>query len=80
MEGLRTALQVATINCARLCNITDDDLSKVVKLYESFLAGEGEHYPHETALRRLGENGRGREYLIAALLLEYLERTDAWRS
>ena len=80
MDGLRTALQVAASNCARLCNITRDDLSKVVKLYESYLAGEGEHYPQESTLRRLGESGRGREYLIAALLLECLERTNAWRS
>jgi hypothetical protein len=80
MDGLRTALQFPSNNCARLCNITGDDLSKIVKLYESYLAGEGEYYPQETALRRLGESGRGREYLIAALLLECLERTDGWRS
>ena len=80
MDGLRAALQFAANNCTRLCNITPDELRKVVKLYETYLAGEDEHYPHETALRRLGESGRGREYLIAALLLECLERTDIWRS
>ena len=80
MDGLRTALQFAATNCTRLCNITPYELSKVVKLYESYLAGEDEHYPQETALRRLGESGRGREYLIAALLLECLERTDVWHS
>ena len=52
----------------------------MVKLYESHLFGEVESCPPEMALRRLGESGRGREYLVAALLLECLERTNGWVS
>jgi hypothetical protein len=75
IDDLRRILQLAASNCARLCDRTPQDLAKMVKLYESHLFGEGESCPPEMALRRLGESGRGREYLVAALLLECLERT-----
>jgi len=77
---LQGALHASASTCARIAGLSKESLVTAVKSYEAYLAGGREEYQQETTLRRLGETGRGREYLIAALLLAFLERSGGWRS
>ena len=76
VDRIAVDLNMATSTCARLLKIAPDDLLEGVKTYAAHLDGEGPPSQYETSLRRLGESGRGRHYLTAALLLECLERVN----
>jgi hypothetical protein len=67
-------LNTATNACARLLSISPGELLDNVNAYATHLDGNGPSPQRDTLLRRLGETGRGRHYLTAALLTNCLER------
>lgn len=76
-ERIAADLNMATGTCAHTLKIAPKELLEGVKTYASHLEGNGPPPQCETSLRRLGETGRGRHYLTAALLLDCLERVNS---
>ena len=76
VDPIKANLNLASDTCARFLAVAPDDLAEGMRAYAAHLAGEGPPSQYETSLRRLGESGRGRHYLIAALLLDCLERVN----
>ena len=74
-ERARSALGEMTRDCAKLVHITPDALSKLSRRYEAFLAGKEPRFDEINLLNRVAEYRRGREFLIASLLVCCLERT-----
>jgi hypothetical protein len=72
---VRSALGDMTRDCAKLVHITPDALSKLSRRYEAFLAGKESHFEEINLVNRIAEYHRGREFLIASLLVYCLERT-----
>jgi hypothetical protein len=72
---LRSALGDMTRDCAKLVQITPDALSTLSRRYEAFLAGKEPHFEDVILVNRIAEYRRGREFLIATLLVYCLERT-----
>jgi hypothetical protein len=72
---LRSALGDMTRDCAKLVHITPDALSTLSRHYEAFLAGKQSRFEDVILLNRIAEHRRGREFLIATLLVYCLERT-----
>jgi hypothetical protein len=72
---LRSALGDMTRDCAKLVHITPDALSNLSRRYEAFLAGKDVSFEEVNLINRIAEHRRGREFLIASLLLYCLERT-----
>jgi len=60
-----------------MLRIAPDELLEGVKTYTAHLDGNGPPPQCESSLRRLGETGRGRHYMTAALLLDCLERVNS---
>jgi len=77
VDPIKANVNAASNTCARHLAIAPDDLAEGVRSYATHLAGEGPPSRYETLLRRLGESGRGRHYLTAALLLDCLERVNS---
>jgi hypothetical protein len=76
-DRIAADLNLATATCARMLRIAPYELLEGVKTYTAHLDGNGPPPQCETSLRRLGETGRGRHYLTAALLLGCLERVNS---
>jgi hypothetical protein len=72
---LRNALGEMTRDCAKLVRITPDALSTMSRRYEAFLTGDEPCFEDVILINRVAEYRRGREFLIAALLVYCLERT-----
>lgn len=72
---LRNALGDMTRDCAKLVHITPDAISILSRRYEAFLAGKEPHFEDVILINRIAEYRRGREFLIATLLVYCLERT-----
>jgi hypothetical protein len=72
---VRSALGDITRDCAKLVHITPDALSKLSRSYEAFLAGKEPRFEEINLVNRIAEYRRGREFLIASLLVYCLERT-----
>jgi hypothetical protein len=64
-----------TRDCARLVRITPHALSELSRRYEAFLAGKETRFEEISLINRIAEYRRGREFLIASLLMYCLERT-----
>jgi hypothetical protein len=77
VDPIKASLNMASNTCARHLAIAPSDLAEGVRTYATHLACEGPPSQYETLLRRLGESGRGRHYLTAALLLDCLERVNS---
>jgi hypothetical protein len=76
-DRIAADLSMATGTCARMLRIAPDELLEGVKTYTAHLDGNGPPPQCESSLRRLGETGRGRHYMTAALLLDCLERVNS---
>lgn len=72
---LRSALGDMTRDCAKLVHVTPDVLSILSRHYEAFLAGKESRFEDVILISRVAEYRRGREFLIATLLMYCLERT-----
>lgn len=72
---VRSALGDMTRDCAKLVHITPDALSKLSRRYEAFLSGKEPRFEEINLVNRIAEYRRGREFLIASLLVYCLERT-----
>jgi hypothetical protein len=72
---IRNALGDMTRDCARLVRITPHALSELSRRYEAFLAGKETRFEEISLINRIAEYRRGREFLIASLLMYCLERT-----
>jgi hypothetical protein len=72
---IRSALGNITRDCAKLVHVTPDALSELGRQYEAFLAGKGQQFTEIGLINRIAEYRRGREFLIASLLIHCLERT-----
>ena len=72
---VRSTLGDMTRDCAKLVHITPDALSKLSRRYEAFLAGEEPRFEEISLVNRIAEDHRGRDFLIALLLVYCLERT-----
>ena len=75
LAQIRNALGDMTRDCAKLVRITPSALLELSRRYEEFLAGEDTRFEELFLINRMAEYRRGREFLIASLLMYCLERT-----
>lgn len=76
IEDARTALRNMNRECAKLVDITPDALTTLTRRYEAHLAGQDARFEEINLINRIAEYRKGREFLIASLLLYCLERTS----